>query len=166
MKTKLSEQPAPSGDEDEPLFMAIPHDDPVMLAAYDRAFETVPVFIEHLNRQPTAIRSAKLRFRDPDESERLGEDRFVYLWLTNVHHYPKENCFSGVFFEMPTELQKWHQVGQQLIFESDSLFDWMILDQGSLYGGFTLRVARENLPESKRADYDIHVGVSIYRPLP
>jgi hypothetical protein len=76
--------------------------------------------------------SAKLRFRDPDESERLGEDRFLFLWLSAVHYQTAERVFSGTFFEVPHGLQRWHQVGQSLGFDPEEIFDWMVLRQGHL----------------------------------
>ena len=109
--------------------------------------------------------SAKLRFRDPDDSERLGEDRFVFLWLSGVHYHVAERVFSGGFFEVPPEFQKWHQVGQRLAFKGEDIFDWMVLTEDRrLFGGFTLRVSRSKLPESQRADYDRHIGVRVYEP--
>lgn len=123
-------------------------------------------FIALLEQRDDAIFSAKLRFRDPDESERLGEDRFAYIWLTSVYYYPDDRVFSGVFFELPAEFQKWHQVGQQLVFDPEDIFDWLVLRDGHLHGGFTLRVSRAQLPESERESYDRYVGVSIYEPHP
>lgn len=150
----------------EPLFTAISQKNSDFQLAYDRAAATIPKFIEHIQRGGDTLRSAKLRFRDPDESERLGEDRFLFLWLGSVHYYPDDRDFSGVFFEVPSEFQKWHQVGQHLVFEAEDIFDWMVNDQGHLHGGFTLRVARELRPESERESYDRYVGVSVYEPLP
>lgn len=152
--------------QNEPLFMAISRTDPAMQAAYDQAAASIPVFIEHIHARPDAFCSAKLRFRDPDESERLGEDRFVFLWLYSAHFHKEEKVFSGTFFEVPPELQKWHQVGQRLAFDPDDIFDWMVLDDGHLHGGFTLRVTRSKLPESERESYDRHVGVTAYEPPP
>lgn len=155
------------GSADEPLFTAVPQDDPDLLAACDCAYETIPQFVALLQvRRADAFYSAKLRFRDPDESDRLGEDRFVFLWLTEVYHYPEENCFSGVFFEVPVELQAWFQVGQHHVFGDDSVFDWMVLEDGRLQGGFTLRVMREKLSSSEREAYDRYIGVSVYEPCP
>ena len=150
----------------EPLFTAISQTNRDFQLAYDHASATISKFIEHIQRGGDTFRSAKLRFRDPDESERLGEDRFLFLWLGSVHYYPDEHDFSGVFFEVPSELQKWQQVGQHLAFNADDIFDWMVIDQGHLHGGFTLRVARELRPESERESYDRYVGVSVYEPLP
>src|SRR6185436_9618280 len=47
----------------------------------------------------------------------------------------------------------------------EDIFDWMVLtEDGRLFGGFTLRVSRSKLPESRRADYDRHIGVRVYEP--
>lgn len=150
----------------EPLFMAISQADSEFQAAFDQAAATISHFIGHLQRGGNALFAAKLRFRDPDESERLGEDRYLFLWLGQVHYYAAENEFSGCFFEVPRELQKWHQVGQCLAFDPEDIFDWMVLLDGHLHGGFTLRVARSKLPEEKRESYDRHIGASVYEPLP
>jgi uncharacterized protein YegJ (DUF2314 family) len=151
--------------QDEPLFMAIPDSDSGFQAAYDRASATLPRFIQHIQSGIRASYSAKLRFRDPDDSERLGEDRFVFLWLSGVHYHTAERVFSGGFFEVPPELQKWHQVGQRLAFDGEDIFDWMVLtEDGRLVGGYTLRVARSKLPESERADYDRYIGVRTFEP--
>jgi uncharacterized protein YegJ (DUF2314 family) len=149
----------------EPLFTAISNKDADFQAAYARASATLPRFIEHIKSGIKASYSAKLRFRDPDASERLGEDRFVFLWLTGVHYHDAERVFSGGFFEVPPQLQKWHQVGQRLAFEGEDIFDWMVLiEDGRLFGGFTLRTSRSKLPESQRADYDRYIGIRVYEP--
>ena len=148
------------------LFMAISQNDADFQLAYAQAAATVPQFIEHLQHSGNAFYCAKLRFRDPDQSERLGENRFLFLWLNAVHYHAAERLFSGAFFEVPPELQKWHQVGQRLAFDPEDIFDWMVLQDGRLHGGFTLRVARSKRPEAERESYDRYVGVAVYEPLP
>src|SRR5688500_4593969 len=152
-----------SAGEKEPLFTAIAKSDTDFQEAYAAASRTLPQFIEHLQGGTPACCSAKLSFRDPDESDRFGEDRLLYLWLTGVRYSSEEPLFSGTFFEVPPELQKWHQVGQTLTFEGEDIFDWMVLtEDGRLFGGFTLRVSRSKLPEGERADYDRYIGVRVY----
>jgi uncharacterized protein YegJ (DUF2314 family) len=152
--------------QSEPLFIAIRNDDPAMLRAYAQASATLDHFRGHLARRVDGFCCAKLKFRDPDESDRLGEDRFVYLWLTSVHYHVVEQVFSGTFFEVPEELRKWHEVGERLAFEAEDIFDWMVLENGHLHGGFTMRVAREGLEPSERPKYDKFVGVTVYEPPP
>ena len=72
--------------------------------------------------------------------------------------------FSGLFFELPSELAKWHQVGERLAFHSEDIFDWMVIERGTLHGGFSLRVTRQRLPEAERADFDRHVGAISWHP--
>lgn len=160
----MAADPDTSHGGKEPIFTAISAKNAAMNAAYAKAAASLPRFIEHLEKTPRETYcSAKLKFRDPDESERLGEDRFVYLWLGLVHYHTQERVFSGEFFELPKELLKWHQVGQRLAFEGEDIFDWMVLTRnGHLSGGYTLRVTRSAMPEAERADYDRHIGVSVY----
>ena len=153
----------PSDREEEPIFAAVSRKNAEMRAAHAKAAATIPRFIEHTHSDVPGFRSAKLRFRDPDESERLGEDRFLYLWLTGVHYHVEEELFSGTFFEVPRQFQKWHKVGDRLSFDPEDIFDWMMLtEDGRLFGGYTLRVSRALLPEAERADYDKHIGVRVY----
>ena len=160
-QTSKFAQPQP-----EPLFTAIPKDDPEILAAHALAAKSIEHFVDVVRNTAGRGCSAKLRFRDPDESERLGEDRFLYLWLTSVVYHPDEKLLSGIFFEVPEPFTKWHQVGQRLGFEPDDVFDWMILEDGHLHGGFTLRVTRKHLPAGEREAYDRYIGVSVYEPQP
>ena len=79
---------ANNADSSEPVFAAISEADADFHSAYALAASTLPRFISLLEHREEAIFSAKLRFRDPDESERLDEDRFAFIWLTSVHYYP------------------------------------------------------------------------------
>ena|SRR5690554_1922279 len=149
----------------EPVFAAVRNDDPEMVKAHALAAETVSDFLEQVQITGEHMCCAKLRFRDPDQSERLGEDRFLYIWLNNVVYHPAERLFSGTFFEVPADLTKWHQVGQRLGFDPEDIFDWMVNDRGHLYGGYTMRVMRNTLPEQEKHAYDQHVGVTWWEPL-
>jgi len=150
----------------EPLFVAISDDDPEMLRAYGSASATMPAFRAFLSQPGSRQCCAKLSFRDPDESQRTGEDSLVFLWLGAVEYHLDHRLFSGAFFEVPRELTKWHSVGQRLSFQADDVFDWFVNEDGLLHGGFTLRVVRSHLPEADRLAYDQYVGVRQWAPLP
>jgi uncharacterized protein YegJ (DUF2314 family) len=158
----MNDSPSNSQRE-EPFFRAVSRENFDMRTAHAQAAATIPSFIQHIFSDVPGFCSAKLRFRDPDESERLGEDRFLFLWLTAVYYHTEEKLFSGTFFEVPHELQKWHKVGDRLGFDPEDIFDWMMLTEGGrLFGGYTLRVTRGMLPEAEQADYDKYLGVRIY----
>ena len=145
--------------QNEPLFTAIHRDDAAMHFAYSQAAQSLVSFISHIERPGEHTCAAKLRFKDPDASAELGEDRFVFLWLSAVSYEAATQQFDGTFFELPPELLKWHHVGQRLRFEGEDIFDWFVNDNGHLYGGFTLRVARSRMPEAERAAFDSYAGI-------
>ena len=137
-----------------------------MLRAYSQASSTIMDFIALVKSDVNAIYMAKLRFRDPDLSEKLGEDRFLFLWLSDVYFQEDEKYLSGEFFEVPEEFAKWHQVGQRLAFYLEDVFDWMVIENGHAKGGFTIRVTRNRLATEKdKSDYDEYVGISSYEPI-
>ncbi|WP_444894851.1 DUF2314 domain-containing protein [Microbulbifer sp. SSSA005] len=150
----------------EPLFRNTHNQDQEMLKASAQASNTIGDFINLVKSGPKAIYAAKLRFRDPDLSEKLGEDRFLYLWLSDVYFHVEENFLSGVFFDVPEELRKWHQVGERLGFDPEDLFDWMVIENGHAIGAYTLRVTREQLgSEKEKQEYDSYIGISSYEPI-
>jgi uncharacterized protein YegJ (DUF2314 family) len=153
-KKSVFEQP-----QEQPLFRATRKDDPDMLRAYARAADSVDELLAHLDREDCGTAAIKMRFRDPDESERLGEDRFAFIWLLVRRHDPKARKFVVEFFELPPEFQKWHQVGERLLIEHDQIFDWFVNDDGLMHGGFTMRAARAQMPEHDRAAFDQYTGV-------
>ncbi len=163
LKKSISGLQGPSG---EPSFRMVARSDPEMAAAHRQAAATIQHFTAHIARPGDRVCAAKLRFRDQDLSEELGEDQFVFLWLTSVTYDRQEQRFSGLFFELPRELTKWHKVGERLAFDAKDIFDWTIIDEGTLYGGFTLRVTRQRLPEAQRIAYDRRVGAISWDPLP
>ena len=145
--------------QDEPLFMAVPSVDEELHGAHARAAAGMAEFRGHVARQGDHICSAKLRFRDPHESERTGKDVLLFLWLTAIEYSPASGTYTGTFFEVPPALGEWHWPGQRLEFDGPDVFDWMVNDDGILHGGFALRINRDRLPESEREAFDRHLGV-------
>jgi hypothetical protein len=100
----------------EPLFMGVRGDDVEMREAYSMAAKSIDEFVAHIRSGGDRTSAAKLRLKDPALSVKLGEDRFVYMWLADTR-YLDDGAFVGTFFQVPSELSEWHQVGQQLQFE-------------------------------------------------
>lgn len=144
--------------QDEPGFVTTASGDAELRAAHARTARTMDEFRSHVLRPGDHVCAAKLSFRDPAESERTGRDALLYLWLTSVTLDASSGRYVGVFFEVPAELREWHWPGQELEFEAEDVFDWMVNDDGLVHGGFTLRVHRSRLPESQRDDYDRRIG--------
>ena len=85
----------------DPQFTLIDPDDPKMQKAYDETSETISDFIDAVELGGHELYLAKLRFRDPDLSEKMGKDQFFYLWLSDVNWHSDKNILSGVFIELP-----------------------------------------------------------------
>lgn len=155
-----------SNATEQPWFKNIDREDAEIKDAHSLAEQTINQFEVYVKEQLDVTYMAKLRFRDPDLSEKLGKDQFLYMWLTNVVYHENENIFSGAFFEVPEEMQKWHQVGQRLGFEHDDVFDWMINDNGKVKGAFTIRVTRSRLKtESEKNEFDEFIGITEYETI-
>lgn len=142
----------------EPLFVGVRNDDIEMRGAYAAAAASLDQFVAHVRRGGELTCAAKLRFKDPGLTEKMGEDRFVYLWLAGIEAEDGETLV-GTFFEVPPELMKWHQPGQRLQFERGDIFDWFVNDDGLMYGGFTMRVQRSRLSAGERDSFDQYTGV-------
>lgn len=135
------------------------HDEP-MQEAYRLAAETVPDFIKHIHLKDGRFCAAKLSFKDPSESARLGRDKMLYWWLSFATYDAEQQAFSAEFVELPECLKAYHHIGQRLWFEADDIFDWYANDEGRLYGGFTMRVSHSRVPEGERAAYEQYIGVT------
>lgn len=151
----------------DPIFRSIHKDDPEFEAAHVKCAQTINEFIDLVMKAEEQICMAKLRFRDPDLSEKEGKDHLFYLWLSDVVYHKNENTLSGVFFEIPAGFDKWHQVGKRLGFDPEDVFDWMVIDSsGHMKGGYTIRVTRNKLTsEEEKRQYDEYVGVKYYEPV-
>ena len=151
----------------EPIFRTIHKNDLEFQEAHAQCADTIGEFVNLVKKSEEPIYMAKLRFRDPDLSEKEGKDHFFYLWLSEVAYHEKGKMLSGVFFEVPEGFEKWHQVGKRLGFDPEDVFDWMVIDSNErMKGGYTIRVARSRLEtaEAKRK-YDEYIGVKSYEPL-
>lgn len=82
-----------------------------------------------------------------------------FLWLCNARL--SETGFAAEFFEIPKSFQGF-RIGGLIKVEEDTILDWMVNDNGLLYGGFSLRYQRSKLPAEEQAGYDEYIGVNKY----
>jgi len=142
----------------EPLFVAVHNQDAEMRAAYADAAATIERFVSFLCGGGDITCAVKLRLKDPGLSEKLGEDRFVFLWLAGVE-MEEAGSFVATFFETPDELREWYRPGERVRFTRPDIYDWFVNDNGLMYGGFTMRVQRSRLPAAERPAFDEYTGV-------
>ncbi len=149
----------------EPCFIAIPSDDPGMLQAVTTARESINLFREYLRsmKGPVVSHSAKLRFRDHELSAEVGQDKYLYLWLNQVEL--DGDRFRGELIEVPSGIDS-IRAGQKITFGPEEVFDWMVNEDGHVFGGFSLRVTERFLPKSQVADWRRYIGIRRFVPLP
>jgi uncharacterized protein YegJ (DUF2314 family) len=127
-------------------------DDPKMNAAIDKARATINTFIVVL-KNPKAGQtqfSVKMPVTDGKQTE--------HMWLFPVSYDGKK--FHGTINNDP-ELVKNVKLGQKVSIETSQISDWMYVENGKLVGGYTLRVLREAMPPSERAEFDRSVPFTV-----
>jgi uncharacterized protein YegJ (DUF2314 family) len=132
--------------------ISVPSDDPQMNAAIAKARATVDDFVSVL-RAPKASQSmfsVKIPISDGDERE--------HFWLSGVRYDGSE--FSGKIDNDP-ETVKTVKLGQAVSARSAEISDWMYVDHGKLVGGYTLRVLRDRMSPSDRAEFDRSVPFKV-----
>jgi len=82
-----------------------------------------------------------------------------FVWLNNVQI--TNDGFVAQIFEIPPSLEGF-EIGDSVIVDSEDVLDWMINDNGTLHGGYSLRYHRDRLPEHERSAFDEHLGVQTY----
>jgi uncharacterized protein YegJ (DUF2314 family) len=82
-----------------------------------------------------------------------------YLWLTNPSFDDEGNLY-GVVGNKPV-LVKSVDVNQRIGIDPQFISDWMIIEDGRLIGGYTIRAIRDGLPKEEWADFDKQVGLFI-----
>jgi len=89
---------------------------------------------------------------------RQGDNK-AFMWLSNTR--VSGTSFIAEFFEISEEFTNYH-VGDELAISEEALLDWMVNDNGVLYGAFSIRYYRLTLPEDERDEYDNYLGVTRY----
>ena len=112
-----------------------------MNAAFTQARDTINIFIQkiempHPNRTCVAL---KVRFFPPGDA---AQD----IWVDDITY--EDGVFHGnVGDDIPTLKLVF---GERIAIPMDSIVDWMIVEDGKLVGGYTIRVAVQHMsPEEK-----------------
>ena len=125
--------------------VAVSADDPGMNAAIAKARATVGTFVTAL-RAPKKSQSGfavKVRITDEGANE--------HFWLSDVRYDGSE--FSGKIANDPERVFT-VEVDQVVSARAAEISDWMYVDNGKLVGGYTVRVLRDRLSSSDRAEFD------------
>ena len=126
------------------------NDDKEFNAAIEEARRTLDQFIAQLKnpKQTQTFFSLKARFE-------VGEGKGEHLWLEEVRY--DGVMFTGKVGNQPKNLKD-IKPGMTCTATRDQVTDWMIVEDGRLVGGTTIRLARSRKSEAERIEFDRHVG--------
>lgn len=141
---------------DEPIFMAIRGSDPAFQQTVRDAQASLPDFRRLLRSEHAGQWYSCIKTRVS-----AGEER-AFIWLSVVGVLP--SGFVAGVFEIPKEFDG-IRVGDEIQVAEKDVMDWMVIGDGELHGGFSLRYQRSKLPPEERGGFDEHMGVSKYAEL-
>lgn len=118
-------------------------DDEAMASAIQTARETVIAEIEPFLAGQRPEFMVKVGITDAHEQTE-------HMWLAGVSY--AEGAFSGHITEAPHTLEGF-QEGQRFQIPPDGISDWMYLQDGRMYGNYTLRAMLPSMPEEEAAKY-------------
>ncbi|MGJ8640777.1 MAG: DUF2314 domain-containing protein [Opitutaceae bacterium] len=139
--------------EDEIQVMAIKKYDPSFLEGKAEAHRTIQTFLDiHAEHKENlgVYFAIKMDATDSDGTRH-------FLWYT----FEKEENgkLFAYHYNIPEDLKDFEKIEVDF----DKISDWMINDHGYLIGGWSVRLQREKIPESERAEFDESAGIKVYR---
>ena len=121
-------------------------------SAIQQARDSLDTFVtkiaaSHPNRTYVAL---KVRFVPPGE---LPQD----IWVDGVTH--RDGVFRGIMGDDIPTLRL--EIGEEITIEEEDIVDWMIVEDGKLIGGYTIRLAAQRMSPEERARFLETIDYSI-----
>lgn len=137
----------------EPDLVYVPNEDERMNWAIEKANLTLWYFEESL-KSPLPYQvyfSVKVHIIDGENSE--------HIWLIEPHFDDEGNLF-GIIGNEPINVTT-VKLNQKVGIDRSLISDWMIIENGRLIGGYTIRAIRDGVPENEKAALDKSIGLYI-----
>jgi uncharacterized protein YegJ (DUF2314 family) len=81
-----------------------------------------------------------------------------HIWLSDVSF--RDGKFHGRVGNEPVDV-KGLKLGDEVELAKEEASDWMIIDDGSLIGGYTIIALRDAMPPDERKEFDAHFPYKI-----
>jgi uncharacterized protein YegJ (DUF2314 family) len=137
-------------NENQPAIYDVSEHNKNMNEAIAKANQTLANFNAALINDDIEVKSLKVKFQNETDVE--------HVWLTDVEF--KNGKYSGVLDNEP-EYVKEHKIGDVINVDNKDISDWMYIENGKLFGGYTIRVLRNQMSESEREQFDAESGMQI-----
>jgi uncharacterized protein YegJ (DUF2314 family) len=128
------------------------HEDVEMEAAFRQARETLDSFVEKIEvSQPNrTLVAVKVRFALPDGTT---QD----LWVDRISY--RDGSFHGTMGDDIPTLKL--SVDDKITINRDDILDWMMVENGKLIGGYTIRLAFQRMTPKEKQRFLETVNYSI-----
>ncbi|SFD65136.1 YegJ family protein [Flavobacterium phragmitis] len=136
--------------DNEPPIYGVESQDEEMNAAILKANETLEHFNEGLKNPRAESQALKVQFSNSSGIE--------HMWVGDVVF--KNGKYSGILNNDP-EYVKEYRSGDQIEVDPSKISDWMYIENGKLYGGYTIKVLRNRMSEEERKQFDEESGMQI-----
>ena len=83
---------------------------------------------------------------------------FEHIWLSDIS--TRKNRLYGEVGNTPDAVSGL-ALGDRVKIDKSNISDWMIIEDNKLIGGYTIRVIRDRMSESDRAEFDRQFGAII-----
>lgn len=137
----------------EPDMVYVPNNDELMIWAIEKANLTLGYF-ENCLKEPKDEQetfSIKVKIVDGDASE--------HIWLTDPEFDNEGNLFGTIGNE-PVDVKN-VTYKQKIGVDRKLISDWMIIEDGRLIGGYTIRAIRDTIPDKDKREFDESIGLYI-----
>lgn len=136
--------------ENQPTIYNVAGNDKEMNEAILEANQTLSNFNSALINKEIEVKSLKVKFENQTDVE--------HIWLSNVEF--KDGKYSGILDDEP-EYIKDHKLGDLINVDNKDISDWMYIENGKLFGGYTIRVLRNRMSDSEKEQFDAESGMEI-----
>lgn len=116
--------------------------DPAMNAAKKKARETLPRFLELIEAGASGTYTIKFPLTQN------GETEHIWMQLTDY----RDGTFVGLLANDPVNGTK-YKMGDRMEVEKADVEDWMVRTGSEIYGGYTARVALNDMPKEEAEKY-------------
>jgi uncharacterized protein YegJ (DUF2314 family) len=134
----------------EPSVYTVPEDDSDMESAISEARRTVIDFTPRLTNplMGQSYASVKAPLREGDIVE--------HVWIREPQSDGRR--FHGLLGNTPVNITEW-QAGDSISVARDSISDWMVVVNDTVYGGYTVHVLRARMTPAEKSTFDSELGL-------
>jgi len=143
---KSSDQPVPQ-EPDKVITMQADQTDEKIAQIAEDARNTLPGFFRQLTRANSKEEHFCIKY--PFKADNDSGVDMEQVWLTGIHF--KNGIYYGFIASAPQHLSGMKK-GDKVIFDTDTITDWMYVRGGRIIGGDSIKYLLEKKPEDQRSD--------------